>query len=283
MRKFTIILLSLSLFAGLSVSGQNIPNGDFETWTTNASGGVVPEHWTAVHNTSDHQDVFKAGPGYESEYAAELKVVSIGGSIEAAILNYDNIEVNERFLYLTGYFKGSPVENDSLFVFLHMWKDDNTIGEGSIIISEEQAGFTKFTIPIHYTSEEIPTSAQIEIMSGNKFPDAHEGTTYTIDNLNLTDVAGINGPQASLSFLGAAYPSPASQQINIPFELRQPENVSVNIFNIQGQMVYSMKDKRYMQGANEVNISIGNFSPGVYHYTIGLTDKMAGTGTFVVK
>jgi hypothetical protein len=283
MKKFTIILLSLSLFAGLLVSGQNVPNGDFETWTTNASGGVTPEHWTAVHNTSDQQDVFKAGPGYESEFAAELKVVNIGGSVEASLLNYDNIEVNKRFLYLTGYFKGSPVGNDSLFIYLYMWKDGNTIGEGSVILSEEQSSFTKFTIPIHYTSEEIPTSAQIEIMSGNKFPDAHEGTTYTIDNLNLTDVAGISDPQASLLFSGVAYPSPASQQINIPFELRQPESVSVSVFNMQGQMVYAMKDKKFIQGTSEVNISVSEFTPGVYHYTMNLAGGIAATGTFIVN
>ncbi len=283
MKNFTIILISLSLFIGLSISAQNIPNGNFETWTTNSSGGITPEHWTAVHNTSEVQDVFKVEPGYDSEYAAELKVVTIEGASEAALLNYDDIPVDKRYYSLTLYYKGSPVENDSLYIKITMWKDGDDIGEGSVTFSEEQDSFTKLTIQINYSSGDIPDNANIFVASGNKFQyGAHEGTTYTLDNFELTETSGIYDPVSS-SFLGSAYPNPAIKQVNIPFILTQSQKLSLNVFDMQGRKAFTIIDKLFMQGENEISIPINNFITGVYHYTIILSNGITATGTFIVK
>lgn len=283
MKKITLILLSLSLFAVLSVSGQIVPNGDFENWKTNEAGGTTPEHWVAEDNTSDVQNVFKVSPGYNSNYAAELVVTSIGGTHKAVFLNSDAIPVNKKFNSLTGYYKGLPIKEDSLNIEIKMYKNWNVVGDGSINFSEEQNSFTKFTIPIQYSSGDIPDTALIFIIVGNKDLINHLGTSYTIDNFNLVDASGINDLQASFLSFGDAYPSPASQQINIPFELKQAENISINVFDMLGNKVFSMEDKRFLQGTNEINISLSNFYSGVYYYTISTSNGIAATKTFIVK
>jgi hypothetical protein len=283
MKKFTITLIGLSLFIGLSISAQNIPNGNFETWTTNSNGGITPEHWTAVHNTNEVQDVFKVEPGYDSEYAAELKVVSIEGAIEAALLNFDDIPVDKRYYYLALYYKGSPVENDSLYVSITMSKNGNDVGEGSVTLSEEQDSFTKLTIQINYSSGDIPDNANIIVASGNKFEyGAHEGTTYILDNFELTETSGIYDPVSS-SFLGSAYPNPAIKQVNIPFILAQSQKLSLSVFDMQGHKAFNISDKLFMQGENEISIPISNFITGVYHYTINFSNGITAAGTFIVK
>ncbi len=283
MKKFTLILLSFSIFVSLSVLGQVVQNGDFETWVTNEAGGITPEHWVAKDNTNDVQNVFKVSPGYESDFASELVVTSIDGIHKAVFLNSDAIPVNKKYNFLTCYYKGLPIHEDSINIEIKMYKNWNVVGEGLISFSEEQNSFEKLSIPIQYSSEDIPDTALIFIIVGNKDLINHIGTSYTIDNLSLVENSGINDIQASFLSFGDAYPSPANQQINIPFELKQAENVSVNIFDMQGREIYLMKDKRFTQGSNEVNISLLNFCSGVYYYTISTSLGVATTKTFVVK
>jgi len=282
MKNFTITLIGLSLFIGLSISAQNIPNGNFETWTTNSNGGITPEHWSAVHNTSEVQDIFKVEPGYDSEYAAELKVVTIEGTPQAALLSYDDIPVDKRYYSLTLYYKGSPVENDSLHIKIIMWKGGDDIGEGSITFSEAQDSFTKLTIQINYSSSDIPDTASIFVASGNAYSLAHEGTTYTLDNFELSETSGIFNPVSS-SFLGSAYPNPATKQVNIPFTLTQSQKLSLSVFDMQGREAFNISDKLFMQGENEISLPLNNFINGVYHYTINLSNGNTATGTFIVK
>ncbi len=282
MKNFTTFLIGLSLFLGLSISAQNIPNGNFETWTTNSSGGITPEYWTAVHNTNEIQDIFKVEPGYDGEYAAELKVISIDGSPQAALLNNSTIPVDKRYYSLSLYYKGSPVENDSLYISITMSKNGTDIGEGSVVFTEEQADFTKLTILINYTSADIPDNANIFVASGNKYPLAHEGTSYTLDDFELSETSSIFDPEA-FSFLGSAYPNPAIKQVNIPFTLTQSQKLSLSVFDMQGRKAFNIIDKLFMQGENEITIPLNNFITGVYNYTINLSNGITATGTFIVK
>jgi len=283
MKKVKLILLSLGLFVVFGASGQIVQNGDFETWVTNEAGGITPEHWIAEDNTSDVQNIFKATPGYNSDYAAELVVTSIEGSRKAVFLNSDAIPVNKKYNFLTCYYKGLPIHEDSLNIEIKMYKNWNVVGEGMISFSETQDSFEKLTIPIQYSSGDIPDTALIFVIVGNKDLINHLGTIYTIDNFNLVEASGINDLQASFLSFGDVYPCPASQQINIPFELKQSENITINVFDMLGNEVFSMKDKKFMQGKNEINISLHNFKSGAYYYSINTSNGIAFTKNFIVK
>ena len=267
----------------LSVSGQIVPNGDLETWVTNEAGGITPEHWVAEDNTSNVQNVFKVSRGFNSNHAAELIVTSIEGSRKAVFLNSESIPVNKKYDFLTCYYKGLPIHKDSLNIKIEMYKNWDVVGEGMISFSGVQSSFEKLTIPIQYSSEDVPDTALIFIIVGNKDLINHLGTSYTIDNFNLTDASGINDLQVSFLSFGDAYPSPADQQINIPFELKHAEIISINVFDMLGNKVFSQKDKKFMQGKNEINISLNNFNSGVYYYSINTSLGVAVTETFIVK
>ncbi|MBI9037870.1 MAG: T9SS type A sorting domain-containing protein [Bacteroidales bacterium] len=283
MKKIKVILLSVGFIVVFAASGQIVQNGGFETWVTNEAGGITPEHWVAEDNTSDVQNVFKVSPGFNSNNAAELVVTEIEGNRKAVFLNSDNIPVNKKYNSLTCYYKGLPIHEDSLNIEIKMYKNWNVVGEGMISFSEVQDSFEKLTIPIQYSSEDVPDTALIFIIVGNKDLINHLGTSYTLDNFNLVDAAGINDLQASFLSLGDVYPCPASQQINIPFELKQAENITINVFDMLGNEVFSMKDKKFMQGKNEINISLQNFKSGAYYYSINTSNGIAYTKNFIVK
>jgi type IX secretion system substrate protein len=283
MKIIIITLLSLCLFLSINVLAQNIPNGDFETWVTNEHSVLVPNHWIVNDNTSDNINVFKAEPGYDSDYAAELKLVSVEGIVGGAVIRNSDIAINNRYHFLTGYYKGTPIDTDTLHIWVSMWKNDVEIGNGSVVFSEGKDSFTEFSILIQYHEEGIPDTASINIILGNALlANNHEGSTYTIDNLDFVDASDIYDQEIT-SFLGKAFPSPASNQIAIPFELKKSENVVLNVFDMNGHKVYTMNEKRFLQGRDEINISLDNFSSGIYHYTMILSGRNTASGTFIVK
>jgi hypothetical protein len=75
------------------------------------------------------------------------------------------------------------------------------------------------------------------------------------------------------------YPNPARDIATISFTMKQNDYVSVRIFNLLGEVVYS-RDKSYLSSGEQViQISGENLSPGIYfvHLRIGnqgVTEKL---------
>jgi beta-glucosidase len=60
------------------------------------------------------------------------------------------------------------------------------------------------------------------------------------------------------------YPNPATDQINIWFNLAVPQPVSVNIYNLTGKLLLVLPKTDYQDGDNYLNIPLSNFNNGVY-------------------
>lgn len=97
----------------------------------------------------------------------------------------------------------------------------------------------------------------------------------------VVDVAaGVDAIQNGLT-LSAAYPNPANDITTIPFELNESSNVTIRVYNLQGQEIHSESTTR---GAGEhlVDVDLNGVTNGSYYYTIS-TDKGAKlTAKFVV-
>lgn len=83
---------------------------------------------------------------------------------------------------------------------------------------------------------------------------------------------GVKNASAQVPYrfdLKNAYPNPFNPSTNIKFSLSQAGNVSLKIYNVVGQLVKTVVDNVYKnQGSYTYNVSMNNFSSGVYFYTL---------------
>jgi hypothetical protein len=59
------------------------------------------------------------------------------------------------------------------------------------------------------------------------------------------------------------YPNPATENVIIDYELKERAQVSIDIFNLQGATVKTIK-KISAAGTQRINISVGDLQPGMY-------------------
>lgn len=69
----------------------------------------------------------------------------------------------------------------------------------------------------------------------------------SVDN----DVAEIQ-PESAIAFLKNAYPNPFNPSTTISFDVVTPCNVSINIYNIKGQLVKKLVDEAYNKGTHSI-------------------------------
>ncbi len=74
------------------------------------------------------------------------------------------------------------------------------------------------------------------------------------------------------------YPNPVEHNTKVVFNLRNKENVDVNVYNLSGQLVSSQKVNNVIAGRNEVEINMSGQKPGTY-----LIQVVAGNSSKVAK
>jgi photosystem II stability/assembly factor-like uncharacterized protein len=190
---FLFFWLAAQLFA------QNVPNGEFENWDINEDGGFEPVSWQTL-NTDSWTDVFQA-QGHQGQYAAQLSAIWDDGLqmyAGAMLFLDDNFTISERFTALSFYLQGTAVETDYLSVNLGLFKNGIMIGNAITQINQAYGAWTKVSLAIDYLNDEIPDSAFIGIQI---YPlmNAHDGTMYTIDELNLNMGSGSSNPELLLA------------------------------------------------------------------------------------
>ncbi len=89
------------------------------------------------------------------------------------------------------------------------------------------------------------------------------------------------GVQAPDKFnLYDAYPNPFNPSTNIKFNLAKSGYVTLNVYNVLGQLVKSVVNNVYQnKGTHEVNLNMDRFSSGIYFYSLSagnqfMTKKM---------
>jgi hypothetical protein len=90
----------------------------------------------------------------------------------------------------------------------------------------------------------------------------------------------VDAVELPVSFgLADAYPNPFNPSTTIDFSIPAADVVTLNVFNINGQLVRSLVNGTVERGAHSVTFDAGNLSSGVYLYTLetssqSLTKKM---------
>jgi plastocyanin len=65
-----------------------------------------------------------------------------------------------------------------------------------------------------------------------------------------------------------AYPSPVVSDLNITLDLNQTEELTIEVYNVIGEQVYSQAETTFAAGKNNLSIDFSDFSNGAYFVKI---------------
>ena len=185
---------------------------------------------------------------------------------------------------LTGYYKYAPVNNDSACIELELfdyptriasalWKEKNAVSE-----------WTKFDIPINYTSEDRAVS-DIKLIfassGGYNFDQLDEcrgqvGSKFWLDNIAFEyhDV-GLREPLMERIYSKAS-PNPANTIVTISFD--KTIDAKLVIYNILGAEVATQPIS-----GNTVEANVSHLASGSYLYRVIEGNIIRASGKFIVE
>ena len=110
--------------------------------------------------------------------------------------------------------------------------------------------------------------------------DVHLGSTYLIDDLQLSSPTGVRTEENSpVAFaLGQNYPNPFNPSTTIPFDLPERSSVRLTVLNVLGQEVGDIFSGEVAAGRSSVTWS-ATVPSGVYFYRIEAHPIGAHAGT----
>ncbi len=79
-----------------------------------------------------------------------------------------------------------------------------------------------------------------------------------------------------------AFPSPASDQVNIEYNLNEKKDIQLQVYSIDGQLVYNQYYPDQIPGQRTQTIELQDWNSGLYVYHIR-TDRQQSTGKIIVK
>ena len=88
----------------------------------------------------------------------------------------------------------------------------------------------------------------------------------------VTSSTSISKALASEISLGL-YPSPMINELTVEFELRQSDMVSVSLFDLSGKRIIALPEERFGQGANLIQLPVGDLAAGTYFLSMEVGDK----------
>lgn len=110
-------------------------------------------------------------------------------------------------------------------------------------------------------------------------------TPYKLVNSVITGINDSNSTIPQLNLLQITnYPNPFNNTTTITYYLPTRGNVSLDIFDVQGQFIKSLIKKEVMEpGYHSVNWNTNNLHPGIYYYKIQLNSCFKTNKAILIK
>ena len=105
------------------------------------------------------------------------------------------------------------------------------------------------------------------------------GNNIYVDNINI----GTASIEALTETSFNVYPNPASDLVNISFDLIQSNQVSVQILDITGKLVIGTESRQFNTGANKIELGTSELPQGMYFVQILTPESTLSTRLVIVK
>ncbi len=259
MKIFTLSFLFV--LAGFALMAQDtIPNAGFEFWTQGGPAYADPNGWQTLNSQTGLISVYTcsldSATAHEGTRSVKLVTKTGAGFIIPGILSTGaihqdgtidhGIPISSRPLYLNGWYQYTPVANDTATFSITLFKAGADIGDGAFNTTDNVSAWTYFSVPVNYTTSDVPDSVQLLFFSGTDQA-SHVGSVLLLDDLSYSYTSGIAETAANPISL---YPNPANSQINISNQ--NMNAASLNLYSVDGRMV---KFITMHPGTNTVDVS----------------------------
>ncbi len=264
-------LLALVVLFPFATEAQ-IPNAGFETW----SGGF-PTGWVTDNIPTYATPVTQTTTKHSGSYALNGTVVSVLGLSSYPPLVWSEFPVSQRYSTFTGWYTYSPVQNDSLYAWLVMYKSESPIGYALFTNKATRASYTQFSATITYIAGGVPDSCEMWfgiLGTTNSSDSPHVGSTFNLDDLALSGTAtGVTGqPAQPRSFaLSQNFPNPFNPSTLINYEIAKAGPVRLTVYDVLGRQVATLVDGIQEPGAHEARFDGGGLASGMYIYRLQTT------------
>ena len=99
-------------------------------------------------------------------------------------------------------------------------------------------------------------------------------------NIVITGIKQRSNKAPDRFYLYQNYPNPFNPSTSISFSIPRESFVTLKIFNILGQKIKTLVDKRETAGSYKVNFNAAGLSSGIYFYSIEAVSKGGGAGNY---
>ena len=252
--------------------------------------GAIPSAWT-ITNGGDPLTWENTTSGYSSSKSARLKFFTIpSGDIDMMELSSMSFigAVSPTLTFdvaYCGYTTATP-ENDKLEVQISTdcgttWTDIyNKAGNTLKTIAPQTAQFVP-SGPTQWRNESVSLNTYVgqnSVLARFKGTSAYGNNLY-VDNVNINGLSPSTGViQSEMTSSINIYPNPITSKADIGFTLGKDEDVSIVMYNLLGETVFSNSLGEMNQGSHTIKLDAQNLNAGIYFITLN-----AGTNKITKK
>ena len=167
------------------------------------------------------------------------------------------------------------------FYFFDVSRNDKEVIPGDVLMPENskvKVNYIKF-----FSDGSIARSSFIKFQLNNEIPnltDYYSGLILERPQVNIvSDLETI----ANNFKLNQNYPSPFNSQTKIKYFLPVDDKVSLNVYNLKGNLVETLVNKKQRAGEYQVDLNASNLSSGIYFYRLETSAGVKNKKMMLVK
>lgn len=119
----------------------------------------------------------------------------------------------------------------------------------------------------NFTVNVSSANAQARVRFKFEFTGGDFGNHFYLDDINISGVVGVNGPDAITSDLNV-YPNPATDLLNVSLLLQQKSTVRIALNDLNGREVAVIHSGELQPGENTIQYSTAELASGLYLMTV---------------
>jgi hypothetical protein len=268
MKKICTLFFAAVCAMSLTLNAQ-ILNPGFEDWAGGnpvdwATSNAFPASLVNITQTTDANTGMYAVDGI----VIELQGTPYGPVIQSGT-DATGFPVTEKYQSLTLYYKFKSVEGDKFSVNVALERGGVPIAQGAVAIPTDVDVYKTVTVPLDYTTNEVPDRAYIQISitgpeTGN---DVHIGSEMIVDDLSFSLTTGnavIPTPVRDLT----CYPNPATEFVKISLDKAITGNSTLLVSDTYGREVKKMENLSLQPGKKALEVSVLDLPSGIYFFTL---------------
>jgi len=204
-------------------------------------------------------------------------------TFQAWLSGNENDFLNENTLG-SGYY---TFENKASIIYFNIYKFPTYWSEGDtlrISVKQDTDGPGYFTGEAFYILEEYyPSETVIRIGLDSLYGEGLGGGPPIPVNVWVDETGIEQSFLPSEISLNQNYPNPFNPETGISFSLPKEEQVTLSVFNSEGQLVKELVNGRVSAGNHSVNFNAENLNSGIYFYTLETVSTKLSKKMLLIK